>query len=180
MRKYHQFLSPFADLYCWCLLPNHFHFLIRLKRERDVYQYLEQKPAYECTLSERRYLDGNLLHGELVEFSFKNFFQSYALSFNNTHERKGNLFYRPFKRILVDEKHFTQAFVYIHANPVKHGLCKNFEQYKWSSWHALISNKPCSLLRNDVWDWFGNRESMISQQQQLTEFYYESDIAIEK
>lgn len=180
MRRYHQFLSPFADLYCWCLLPNHFHFLIRLKSEEEVNRYLWQKPAHNQTISERKYLDGNLLHGELIEICFKNFFQSYALSFNKMYNRKGNLFYRPFKRILVQNNHFTQALVYIHANPLKHGLCHDFEKYKWSSWSTLVSGKPCALLRNEIWDWFGSRESMISNHRELTTFYYDSDISIEK
>ena len=30
---YDKYISPVADTYAWVLMPNHFHFLVRLKEE---------------------------------------------------------------------------------------------------------------------------------------------------
>lgn len=180
LRRFYKYLSPFTDLYCWCLLPNHFHFLVRVKSMHCVEEYIVSKQKQNQTISERNYLNGLISFEELIEFTFKNYFQSYALAFNKMYQRKGNLFYRPFKRVLVRENHFTQALVYIHANPVKHGLCKNFESYQWSSWNILTSNRPAAILRDEIWDWFGGPDKMIRDHRNLTKYYYESDISIEK
>ena len=36
LRKYDSFLSDFTDLFAYCLLPNHFHVLIRIKAEKEI------------------------------------------------------------------------------------------------------------------------------------------------
>lgn len=33
---YDKYISPVADTYAWVLMPNHFHFLVRLKEEEVV------------------------------------------------------------------------------------------------------------------------------------------------
>ncbi|MEI9809709.1 MAG: hypothetical protein WDO16_18635 [Bacteroidota bacterium] len=118
------------------------------------YSSLESKDYKDLTLTEKRFLDRKISTSELLEQSFKRFFQSYALSFNKAHDRKGNLFYKPFKRVHVaKDSHLTQAVVYIHANPLKHKLIKDFTQYPWSSWQSILSDAPTQLLRKEIIDW---------------------------
>lgn len=77
--------------------------------------------------TDRKFMKGEITVGELVEHTFKRFFQSYALAFNKVNNRKGNLFYQSFRRILVEkESQFTSNITYIHLNPVKHGLTDDF------------------------------------------------------
>jgi hypothetical protein len=60
---------------------------------------------------------------QLVEQTFKRFFQSYALAFNKQHNRKGNLFYKPFKRIKIEkDTQFTMALIYIDKS--EHSSCE--------------------------------------------------------
>jgi putative transposase len=180
LRKYNQYLSPVIDTYCWCLLPNHFHLLVRVKPAKLIQTNLQAIDLTELLLTEKRFLKNEITMSELIEQSFKRFFQSYSLSFNQFHNRKGNLFYRPFKRIEISkESHFTQAIVYIHANPVKHRLTKDFTAYKWSSWHSLLSSTPTKLLRTELMEWFGGRESFISTHKKMAKHYSETDISIE-
>ncbi|HEX9826125.1 MAG TPA: hypothetical protein VGA80_05965, partial [Flavobacteriaceae bacterium] len=49
---------------------------------------------------------------------------------------------------------FIKLIFYIHNNPVHHGLVKNISDYKWSSYHSIVSSKPTYLLRNEVIDGF--------------------------
>ncbi|MEO6682984.1 MAG: hypothetical protein ABIN48_09165 [Ginsengibacter sp.] len=113
---------------------------------------------------------------DLIVRSFTRLFQSYAQSFNKVYSRKGNLFYKPFKRIeIIPESQFTSTMVYIHANALKHGLVNDFRKHKWSSWHSMISSKPTKLVREEVWDWFGNKEVFIKTHLELSKFYYDND-----
>ena len=36
LRKWSQHIEPIADSYAYCLMPNHFHFLVRIKDEEDL------------------------------------------------------------------------------------------------------------------------------------------------
>jgi len=36
LRQYHKYLHPFLDTFCWNLLPNHFHFLVRIKSAEAI------------------------------------------------------------------------------------------------------------------------------------------------
>ena len=102
------------------------------------------------------------------------------MAFNKQQGRTGNLFNRPFKRIEVNKNsHFTQAVIYIHANALKHKLCKDFTLYKWSSWNSITSDKPTLLCREQLLDWFGGLTQFIEIHKSQSEFYYASEIAIE-
>lgn len=36
MQLYDRYIFPIADTYAWCLLKNHFHFLIRIKEVDEI------------------------------------------------------------------------------------------------------------------------------------------------
>jgi putative transposase len=180
LRRFKRFLSPFLDTYCWCLLPNHFHFLVKIKAISNILSYLNHRVPKDLNLTETKFLETKIDLSCLIENSFKNFFQSYSLSFNKMYGRKGNLFYKPFKRVqVINDSHFTQGVLYIHGNPVKHRIVNDFTAYPWSSWHSLISDQPTSLLRNEVLDWFGGKEMFISTHKTMIPFHYESEMMIE-
>jgi putative transposase len=180
LRKYDEYLHGILDTFCWCLLPNHFHLLVRIKEEQDIYKHLELKEYQLQTPSEKLYLDKKLLLTELIERTFKRFFQSYSQAFNKMYDRHGNLFYRPFKRVEVDkDSQFTQTIVYIHANPLKHQLLKNFTLYKWSSWRTILSEAPTRLLRNEIIEWFGSKDNFIQSHTGLSQYYHNNESAIE-
>jgi len=181
LKKYAQFLSCFLDTYCWCLLPNHFHLLVRVKPVDKIISALEIKEYKELSLTEKKFIDRQVTTSEMIEQSFKRFFQCYALSFNKENNRKGNLFYKPFKRIEVNkDTQLTQAIIYIHANPLKHKLVKDFTQYQWSSWQSILSGSPTQLLRSEIIEWFGSKSLFIKTHQEMVSFYYEGDLAIEE
>ena len=190
LRRYKEIVSPFADTYCWNLLPNHFHLLIKIKSEQVIVAYLESKPKEGLTATERKFLtrvanlpkfsNPEITFSELIEQTFKRFFQSYALAFNKQHHRQGNLFYKPFKRIKIEnDAQFTMALIYIHANAAKHGLVRDFTSYQWSSWHSIVSKQPTSLLRDEVIKWFGSVQVCIKSHKELAADFYDCEVGIE-
>ncbi|MGC4034547.1 MAG: hypothetical protein QM764_01210 [Chitinophagaceae bacterium] len=180
LKQYSYYLSPFIETFCWCLLPNHFHLLIRVKETKDIQSHFSKLEKEKLTLTEKNFIEGKKDLSELIEVIFKNFFQSYSQSFNKAYNRKGNLFYRPFKRVEINsDSHFTQSIIYIHANALKHNLIEDFKNYKWSSWKSLLSNSPTGLLRNEVLEWFGGKDLFIKTHEELSKFYYDCETAIE-
>ncbi len=181
LRKYEDYLSPFLETFVWCLLPNHFHFLVRIKSIDIIKSTLNSVGSNKLSITEKKFLDNTVSFSELIEGAFKRFFQSYALAFNKIHKRKGNLFYKPFKRLeVVQESHFIQAVIYIHANAVKHNIIKDFTIWKWSSYHTMLSDSVTNLLREEVLAWFGGKEQFIKTHLEMTSLYYKDNISIEE
>ncbi len=180
LSKYYQHSHHFLDTWCWCLLPNHFHLLVNVKSAASIKQHLHGKDLKQLTITERKFLKDEITLSELIEQVFKRFFQSYALAFNKQHERKGNLFYKPFKRVRIEtDDQFIQTVIYIHANAVKHGLSNDFTSHKWSSWQSVLSSAPTGLLRNELLDIFGGKERFIKIHNEQTDYYYSVEAAIE-
>lgn len=181
LRQFQKYLHPFLDTFCWNLLPNHFHFLVRIKTTEQLKSYLHTLPLKILKPTEKKYLSDEATTELLLELEWKRFFNSYAMAFNKQHKRKGNLFQRPFKRLEVEkESHFTQAIIYIHSNAQHHKLCDDFTKHEWSSWHTILSEKPTYLKREEVLEWFGGRLQFIDIHKNMTQYYDDSDISIEE
>ena len=114
---------------------------------------------------------------ELIETQFNYLFVSYVRSFNKVYHRKGGMFNKPFKCIEVeDDFHFSQLIIYIHANPLKHHIMKDFTKYRWSSYKAIISNGRTLIKRNEVLKWFGGVENFIKAHEIQSDFYYRHNL----
>ncbi|MEA5461821.1 hypothetical protein VB796_22315 [Arcicella sp. LKC2W] len=153
LQRYATFISPIADTFAYCLMPNHIHFLIRIKAEPDL-----QKACQYKTQSSKILLEEDIPN--FLSREFASLFSSYSQAFNRQNGRKGSLFMPNFKRKLVEtEGYFTQLVYYIHANPVHHGFVKDLSAWNYSSYHAFLSRKQTNLQREEVLNWFGNVDS---------------------
>jgi putative transposase len=155
LRLYARYITPIADTYAYCLLRNHFHCLARIKD-------LTGRPMDR----QAGVLMGDL--SGLVELpnpsrQFSHLFNAYARTINQTYQRTGALFQRPFGRIPVTtDTYFARLIVYIHQNPQKHGFVEDFRDWPYSSYHALLSDKPTHLQREVVLDWFDGAHNMAA------------------
>ena len=144
MQKY---LSPIADVFAWVLLKNHFHVFIKTKGENEI-SYIDEK-----RINKRRYSPSR---------QFGHLFSSHTKYINKKYERRGNLFNRPFKRIAVEgDKYIKDLIYYIHNNPVHHGFADSIDDYKWSSYTTILSDKSTQLDRETVLYWFNSRETFV-------------------
>ena len=161
IKKYFSYINPIAKTYAYCLLDNHFHFLVKIRTEK-VISILNKNRNVEMFISQR----------------FSNFFNCYAQAINNSISRTGGLFERPFRRILVDDDiYLTNLIFYIHLNPEKHGYVNDFKKYPYSSYQTLINNKNTFLERKEVINWFGSSEAFIKDHQEMyKEFKANKDI----
>ena len=82
---------------------------------------------------------------------FGNLFNAYAKAINKAYHRTGSLFQHPFRRIPVtSEAYFNGLVIYIHRNPQHHGFVEDFRMWPYSSYHALLSDKPTHLKRKEM------------------------------
>jgi putative transposase len=157
LQRYAHYIEPFAETYAYCLLKNHFHILIHTRSEENIRAYYSKE---QILLKDGTFQSKH--HEKSIQWilgnAFASFFKSYATSINNACNRTGSLFEEPFRRILVDdEDYFTELIYYIHHNPQKHGFVKNFKEYPHSSYHSHLRTAKTKLKRDEVMDWFGNK-----------------------
>lgn len=96
--------SSEMDLIAYCLLPNHFHLLIRQKNSDGINRFMQA------------------------------FTTRYAIHFNKKYHRAGSLFQGVYKAVLIrTEEQLLHVSRYIHLNPFsKTGLkVQNFQQILW-------------------------------------------------
>ena len=134
LNKYIKYITSFSSTFCYCLLPNHIHFLIRIN---DV----EQSDKYYSK-------------------QFSNLFSSYTQSYNKLYKRRGSLFLKNFKRKPVEDDDYLLKLVnYIHFNPVKHGFVEKPEDWKYSSYNAICKQANTLICFQEVLEWFGDLEN---------------------
>lgn len=158
LQQFDKYLSNFLTVYAYCLLNNHVHFLVKIKEINKNEIFAERVNTLVKEFEREKKVDKNVVN-EAVSGQFRNFFISYAMSFNKQEGRTGNLFHRPFKRILIDnDSYFSTSIAYIHCNPNKHKI-GDFESYKWSSYQRILHPAQTKLAKKEVIDWFGDVES---------------------
>src|SRR4030042_1088894 len=101
-------------IHAYCLMDNHYHLLIE---------------TGDGILSKAmRHLNG-----------------VYTQCFNRKHDHVGHIFQGRFKSILVNrESHLLELCRYIVLNPLRAGMIRQIDQYKWSSYRATagLEEKP--------------------------------------
>lgn len=159
LQQFDKYISPVADTFAWALLPNHFHFLIRV---RPYFQLLEH---YKKIKSHGKEEDN--WQPAFVMKRFSNLLNSYVKSFNKVNNRQGALFIDYMRRLEVKtDAHYTATIFYIHKNPVHHGCCKQIIDWQWSSYKTILSEAPTKIERQSILAWFGGQEKFIEYHSQ--------------
>lgn len=142
LQKVTMYVIPYFDIYAYCLMPNHFHFILKLKSVADDIPAFKKSGLHseECFFSKQI--------GRLIS--------SYTQAFNKVYQRSGPVFESPFKRIHIDsEEYLRNLIIYIHQNP------ENFQNYKFSSYLAAVSETKTNIQRNEVIELFGDHENFV-------------------
>lgn len=152
LKKYNLHIAAIADTLAYCLMPNHFHFLIKIKNEEDIIKTFPKFQSLE-----------KLKQSNFLSKQFSNLFSSYTQSYNKMYKRKGSLFIKNFQRKrITSEQYLKQAITYIHLNPLHHDFVKNPERWKYSSYSTFLKSKPTNLNRNEVIDLFKDLNNFIA------------------
>lgn len=102
-------LSTKVDLLCYCLMPNHYHFLLKQKVDMGITEFMHKLNT------------------------------SYTKFFNLNNNRTGRLFEYTFKaKSIESEPSLLHVSRYIHINPVIAGIITLPEEWRWSSYHDYV------------------------------------------
>lgn len=90
---------------------------------------------------------------------FSHLFNAYTQAVNKRYKRTGSIFQKHFKFKEVDtEDYFLESIIYIHNNPIKHKICKNANEYFWSSYNKILENDINNPNYAKVLSCFGGKE----------------------
>lgn len=119
------------DIITYCLMPNHFHLMVRLRSDGEISTSI----------------------GQLQN--------SYTRYFNIRYDRSGYLFQGRFKAvpILTDEQ-FVHLARYIILNPYAAGLVELAEIYEWSSYREYLGLTAGFCHRQLLQDYFTDQHSL--------------------
>lgn len=136
-------LGSIANRIAWCLMPNHFHLLIKIKSFDEIKQ--ESIQFKELKTAEQQ--------SNFISKKFSNFFSSYTQSYNKVYQRRGSLFLKNFKRKEIqDEKYLLNLLLYIHQNPVRHGFVNSCSDWEFSSFRNFPTENQelLELIFDDI------------------------------
>lgn len=103
-------------VYAFCLMPNHAHLLMESS-------------------------------GHPLAKFMQGLQQSYTQYFNRQHRKRGHLFQGRYKAIVCQKDAYLLELIrYVHLNPVRAGLVKAPERYRYSGHHAYLERKASEII----------------------------------
>ena len=106
-------------VHAYCLIPNHFHFLIETK-DSNLSQVMKRLlGVYTMRFNSKYHRRGHLFQGRYKAF------------------------------LVDKDTYFLELSRYIHLNPVKAKLVKSPEEYRWSSMKYFLKDKAPDILYRD-------------------------------
>lgn len=128
------------ELHAYCLMPNHFHFLLRQNNEKTMAEFM---------------------HSLMMK---------YVMYFNKKYQRVGSLFQGRYKCVRIEsEQQYTYVSKYIHRNPVDilptgpgpEGL----REYKYSSYQNYLGLFTQSWIKkDDILSYFSKTNPKLTYQ----------------
>jgi len=130
------------EIYAYCLMPNHFHFLLKQTSKNGISKFVGQIS------------------------------NSYARYFNARHDRIGSLFQGKFKAVRVtSNEQLIHLSRYIHLNPIINYLVKDLSQYYYSSYPEYLGLKKVVCSPDEVLGQFNTKddyEKFVLDQEEYT------------
>ncbi len=158
LERYRYHVHPVVETFAYCLMPNHLHLMVRVRKEEELRAFflnkIKDKPISPPYPTGFENLSG------MVSQQFSNLFNSYTKAYNKLYERKGSLFTRSFNRKnITSDAYFVRLIAYIHNNPVHHGFVQAANDWMFSSWHAYLQDKRTSINKIETMKWFENMDN---------------------
>ena len=123
-----------AEIYAWCILPNHYHILVKSVRLKELTKTLGQ------------------FHGR----------SSYAWN-DEDNSRGRTVWHRCYDRRIRSERHFWATVNYVHHNPVYHRYVEKWQDWPWSSAVGLLDEKRRLESGPSIQSWIMERNGMSTK-----------------
>lgn len=166
IKKVRKLIYPICDIIAWCLMPNHFHFLIYATDQSADSTNEKHRPALQ-----------------VLSKNFGTLLSSYTQAINKSKGRKGRLFAHntEAKQITHEGNDYIEnCFFYIHQNPLKEGLVTKHEHWEYSSFpdyagkrHGTLCNKELAFEILNI-----NKDSFYEQSYAVIEERFIQDFNV--
>ena len=180
LEKYQQYILPIAETYAYCLLPNHFHLVVRIRRREvleEVFRNFKSTNFSKVQNFGKVEVTDNMIE-YYISKQFANLFSCYTQSFNKVNKRRGSLFLKNFRRELIENKaYFLNAIIYTHRNPVHHAFCDRYTDWSYTSFCEIKERNSQIIEVDKLLRMFGGRDSFIDLHEQSANKFRESLIA---
>ena len=138
----------FVEILGFCLMGNHFHMLVKMLPE---YKFTDQdiQKRYANFYGDQRILAEGLIPSlrqklsNLSEF-VREIKVGFARYYNRRNNRRGYFWGDRFKSVIVDKgETLINCLAYIDLNPLRAGIVKRPEDYRWNSigYHIQTNNR---------------------------------------
>ncbi len=199
LEKYTEYICPIAETYAYCLMPNYFHLVVRIRKREVIEELIRKKKNFskvsfdfgkvkvedEVKVDEKvKVVDEVKIDiNEIEKFiskQFSNLFNCYAQSFNKMYKRMGSLFIKNFKREeILDKEYFVNAIVYTHRNPIHHGFCTRYNDWGYTSYCEIAEQKSVFVEVAKLLKVFGGKQHFVEvHQQNLDKFNQTTELEV--
>lgn len=126
--KYKEEYKNDLKLVAYCLLPNHFHFVIQSRGTGTQVSDFMKKLQWGYSIWHRvKYPLGTGTKLPFFEWRFK-------------------------AKIITDEAYLEQCLAYVNFNALKHQIVNNIDDYPWTSYHQITNKDTIDRYRDLVLD----------------------------
>ncbi|WP_027183068.1 transposase [Desulfovibrio inopinatus] len=172
----------FCDILGFALMGNHFHLLVRFMPAESVSDHAIQDRFRMCYGLDAHPNEQqlNMLRRKWTSLSefMREVKQTFSRFYNVRHTRRGTLWGERFKSVLVENgQTLVNCLAYIDLNPVRAGLVRRPEDYRWCSigYHLQTDNYDDFLsLDFGLTDW--DIDDIVERRRLYREFLYETGI----
>jgi len=143
------YLREHVDILAYCLMPTHYHLLVRVRSRQQTPQTSEVLKTSEVS---------NLSNE--VSRAMMRLGVSYTKAINKRFSRVGALFQGQFQgKPIATYSHLLKLCIYIHANPVKDGLVFLPEEWEFSNYLEWMNLREGTLVDSEfIAENFGSPE----------------------
>lgn len=103
---------PTVSLHAFCLLPNHFHFVLSAQTEEDREGFMRKIQQSYAMYLKTKYPE-EIPRGQLFEWRYN-------------------------ARPIEDEAYLSRCMSYVCYNAIKHELVTDIRDWQWTSYHELV------------------------------------------
>lgn len=170
--KVKKHILPYADILAWCLMPNHFHFMVHINHlDLPLVDRSLKADSPSATLSRAR--TNNNAKFQSFQHSIGVMLASYTRAINLQNQTSGSLFRQQTKANCLtrvdkvskawyqaqgvtqvtidypDQQYPNICFNYINLNPVKDKLVKHCEDWEFSSYPDIVGLRNGMLISRE-------------------------------
>jgi REP element-mobilizing transposase RayT len=135
LKKARKHILPHCNILAWCLMPNHFHFMINSDNRT--------KQTKVIAGTERNVLSEGI----------RNLLSSYTQAINKQNNTTGSLFQQNTKAKLISKSSNLYDRIclhYIHQNPLKGNLVTKMEDWEYSSFKDYCGRRKGTLANMEI------------------------------